>query len=82
MLLFMMLKFCCFFSDEQFSIILAFFESEIFCLSILMFLIIRVCCVSDFSGSLFCNGSQIARKSPYKICGTVRVTEEVLSSHS
>ena len=42
-----------FFSDEQFSIILAFFESVIFDLSVLMFLFIRVCSVSAISGSLF-----------------------------
>ena len=41
-------------------IILAFFESVIFCLSVLMFLFIRVCSVSAISGSqLFSNGSQM-----------------------
>ena len=48
------------FSDEQFSIILAFFECVIFFFSVLMFLLIRVCSVSAISGSLFSNGSQMA----------------------
>ena len=64
-----------FFSDEQFSIVLAFFESVMFCLSVLMFLFIRVCSVSAISGSLFSNGSQMARD--LIIFGKVRVTEEV-----
>ena len=32
-----------------------------FCLSVLMFLFIRVCSVSAISGSIFSNGSQMAR---------------------
>ena len=43
----------------NFLIILAFFESVIFCLSVLMFPFIRVCSVSAISGSLFSNGSQM-----------------------
>ena len=43
-----------------FSIILAFFDSVMFCLSVLMFLFIRVCSVSAISGSLFFNGTQWA----------------------
>ena len=35
------------------------FESVTFCLSVLIFLFIRVCSVSANSGSLFCNGSQM-----------------------
>ena len=42
-----------FFSDEQFSITLAFFESVMFCLSVFMFLFIRVCSVSAISGGSF-----------------------------
>ena len=50
-----------FFSDEHFfCIILAFFESVMFCLSVLIILFIRVCSVSAISGSLFSNGSQMA----------------------
>ena len=49
-----------FFSDEQFSIILAFIESVLFCLSVLLFLFIRVCSVPAISGSMFSNGSQMA----------------------
>ena len=41
--------------------ILAFFESVMFCLSVLMFLFIRVCSIPAVSESLFSNGSQIAR---------------------
>ena len=50
-----------FFSDVHFFIMLVFFESVMFCLSILMFLFIRVCSVSAISGSLFSNGSKKAR---------------------
>ena len=42
-----------FFSDEHFSITLAFFESVMFCLSVFMFLFIRVCSVSAISGGSF-----------------------------
>ena len=62
MLLFVNARFIIsFFSDEQFSIILAFFDSVIFFFSVLMFLFIRVCSVSAISVSLFSNGSQMAR---------------------
>ena len=61
MLLFVTLDFLSvFFSDEQFSLILAFFESVMFFLSVLMFIFISVCSVHAISGSLFSNGSQMA----------------------
>ena len=49
-----------FFLMSNFAYFLFFFERKMICLSVLMFLCIRVFSVSAISASLFCNGSQIA----------------------
>ena len=46
-----------FFSDEQVSITLALIESVMICLSVLIFLFIRVCSVPAIFGSLFIDAS-------------------------